>query len=164
MFNVNDCVMYGTTGVCEVTDITKDKLVGNVKSDYYVLRPVFENNATIMTPIDNPKVLIRSLITQSEADELIENMPDEEIEWIPNDRQRNEIFKNLLHTGSCSEWMKIIKAIHKRKTDVTATGKKLRQSDENFMKSAEKLLYEEFSYSLKIPFDDVKPYILSHCN
>jgi len=156
--------MYGITGVCEVTDITKDKLVGNIKSDYYVLRPIFENNATIMTPIDNPKILIRPLISQIEADELIENMPSEEIEWIPNDRQRNEAFKTLLHTGSCSEWIKIISAIDRRKTDVTASGKKLRQSDENFMKSAEKLLYEEFSYSLKIPFDDVKPYILSHCN
>jgi len=156
--------MYGITGVCEVTDITKDKLVGNIKSDYYVLRPVFENNAIIMTPIDNPKVLIRPLISQSEADNLIENMPSVEIEWISNDRQRNETFKNQLHTGSCCEWMKIIRAIHKRKTDVTASGKKLRQSDENFMKSAEKLLYEEFSYSLKMPFDDVKPYILSHCN
>jgi len=156
--------MYGTTGVCEVTDITKDKLVGNIKSDYYVLRPVFENNARIMTPIDNPKVLIRPLISQSEADELIKKMPDEEIEWIANDRQRNEVFKTQLHTGSCREWIKIIKTIHKRKKDVTATGKKLRQSDENFMKSAEKLLYEEFSYSLKIPFDDVKPYILERCN
>ena len=37
MMNINDKVIYGANGVCEVTDITKMNMSG-VEKEYYVLQ------------------------------------------------------------------------------------------------------------------------------
>ena len=40
MFKINDYIMYGTTGVCKVSDITKEA-IGDLKlKEYYVLTPI----------------------------------------------------------------------------------------------------------------------------
>lgn len=162
MFNVNDYVIYGTTGVCKITDIKKENFVGNAETDYYILHPVYSGKTTIMTPVSNKKILMRILSTKQEINTLIEKIPSMKSSWITDDRLRMQKFKEALHTGNCEEWIKLIKEIHLKRKERTDSGKKLRQSDEDIVKSAERLLYEEFSVSLQIPIEEVKPYIMSH--
>ena len=38
MFKVNDYIMYGMTGVCQVVDITKESFIDNLQKEYYVLK------------------------------------------------------------------------------------------------------------------------------
>ena len=41
MYQINDLVMYGSIGVCKVTDITKPDFAGSDEEKlYYVLEPV----------------------------------------------------------------------------------------------------------------------------
>lgn len=162
MFNVNDYIIYGTTGVCKITDIKKENFIGNVETEYYILHPVYSNKTTIMTPVNNQKILMRILSTKQEVTKLIEEIPSMKSAWIIDDRLRMQKFKEALHTGKCEEWIKLIKEIHIKRKERTESGKKLRQSDEDIVKSAEKLLFEEFSVSLQIPIEEVKPYIMSH--
>lgn len=162
MFNVNDYIMYGTTGVCQITDIKKGKVAGNAEAEYYILNPVYEKNTTIMIPVNNQKVFMRILITRQDIEKLIEQIPLIKGTWINDDRMRNKEFKEALHTGKCEELIRLIKEIGLKREEKMEIGKKLRKSDEDIIKSAEKLLFEEFSISLQIPIEKVKQYILAH--
>ena len=44
MFKVNDYIMYGMTGVCQVVDITKESFIDNLQKEYYVLKYIYSND------------------------------------------------------------------------------------------------------------------------
>ena len=51
MFEVNDYIVYGLTGVCRITDIAKDEISNN-DTEYYELLPVSKDNLTIKVPVE----------------------------------------------------------------------------------------------------------------
>ncbi len=159
MFKVNDYVVYGLTGVCQIIDIKKEKYLGKYEEDYYVLKPVYNSTMIIKTPVNNPKVLMRKIITKDDILSLIATMPEQDTIWIDDYRQRNENFKSALRTGKCEELIKIIKTIYLEKKQESIIGKKLLKTDEHIMKITEKQLYEEFATALNISPDEVVPYI-----
>lgn len=162
MFEINDYIMYGTTGVCKVLDIKKESIGGNVQKEYYVLTPVYSNNTIIKIPVDNEKIAMRNIISKEDVTNLIENMPNKELLWIRDDRQRGEQFKSMLKTGECEELITLIKSIYKYKKDKKETGIKVLKNDEEIMQIAEKLLNEEFATILNINPEDVTSYILKN--
>lgn len=161
MFKISDYVVYGSTGVCQIIDISKEKDFSNDEIQYYVLKPVY-NKMVIKTPVNNQKVLMRQIITKDDISSLIANMPKNEAIWISDDKQRNENFKAALKTGKSEEWIKIVKTIYMEKEEKLAIGKKLTKIDEDIMKTAEKQLCEEFAIALNISPDNVISYIISH--
>lgn len=162
MFKLNDYVVYGSTGVCQITDIMRDKNISGDEIEYYVLCPVYDEKMIIKTPVNNPKILMRKLITKEDVSSLIATISEKETIWIDNDRQRSEDFKAALKTGKSEEWIRIIKTIHLEKKEKSVDGKKLTIADDDIMKAAEKQLYEEFATALNITPDEVAPYILGH--
>ena len=162
MFQINDYVVYGKTGVCQIDAIKKHKFIGDAEAEYNIMHPVEDERVTVMTPVANPKVFMRSLTTREKIDRLIKNMPTFACGWITDDRQRRVAFKTALHSGICEEWIKMIRGAYLKKGEGTGRDKRLHPADEEIVKSAERLLYEEFSVSLQIPLGEVEPYILSH--
>lgn len=159
MFKVNDYIMYGRTGVCQVTEIRNGESMGNAGTEYYVLNPVFENNSVIMTPVDNKKVLMRNVISKQEILSMIETVGNEEDVWIDNDKMRNEKFKASIKAGICEDWIRLIKTIHLKIDEKKAVGKKISQLDEGILKEVKKLLYEEFSLVLDMLPEEVEDFI-----
>jgi len=162
MFKVSDYVVYGSTGVCQIIDISKEKNLRNDEIQYYVLQPVYNNKMVIKSPVNNQKILMRQIITKDDVSSLIAGMPKEQAIWINDDKQRIENFKAALRTGKSEEWIKIIKTIYLEKEEKIVVGKKLMKIDEDIMKTAEKQLYEEFAIALNISPDKVGPYIIEH--
>ena len=163
MFKVNDYVVYGSTGVCQITGISKYKYNGSNETEYFVLQPVFSNTTlTIKTPVNNPSPAMRAIITKDDILALIAIMP--EIEPISEDRgkQRSDSFKAALRTGEQEEWIKIIKTLYLEKKANSTANKKLTKTDEAIMNIAEKQLYEEFAIALNISPDEVLPFIFEH--
>ena len=78
MFQVNDVIIYGTQGVCEIMGI-EEKIISGAKKKYYVLKPVEDQGATIYAPTENEQVLkkMRRLLTEGEINDLIDSMPEE---------------------------------------------------------------------------------------
>ena len=159
MFKVNDCVFYGTSGICRIDEIKRDKLTGKDEIDYYVLHPLNENSVKIMIPVGNSKVIMRRIATKEEVYKLIDDMPSMETKWIVDDRQRSEEYTAALKTGDLIKWIELIKTIYLKKQELNSVGKRLSKSDETVFKSAEKLLFEEFSSSLQIPTEEVLSFI-----
>lgn len=155
MFQVNDVIVYGSQGVCEITAI-EEKSISGAKRTYFVLKPVKDRDSTIYAPTDNASVLkkMRRLLTISEINHLIDSMPDEETVWIDNVNERKEYYKNLLASADHSALIQMIKALYAHKKKREAAGKRLHVMDEHFFKDAEQILYNEFQYVLNLSGKD----------
>lgn len=151
MFKVHDIIIYGTQGVCQIADI-EEKTVSGVKKNYFVIKPVNDKGPTIFAPTDNGNVLkkMRRLLSEEEINKLIDSMPDEKTVWIPNVNERKELYKTLLASGDHAALIQMIKALYSHKKEREAAGKRLHSMDENFFKDAERILYNEFQYVLKL--------------
>jgi len=162
MYKVNETILYDTEGICNISEIT-DKNFGGKTQKFYILTPVNKNGMTIYVPIDNEKQTgkIRKVLSEEEIYSLIKTIPDEELIWIENDYERKETYKAIIQSGDRKELIKLIRTLELRKETLTKEGKKLHMSDELFMKNAERILYEEFSYVLNIKPEEVVPFIIN---
>ncbi|MGN0627769.1 MAG: CarD family transcriptional regulator [Oscillospiraceae bacterium] len=160
MFSIGEFLVYGSSGVCRVEDIC-ERDCGNGKREYYVLQPVYDNRSTLYIPTDSEKLAThaKALLTEQEIYEIIDNMPEESFDWIANDRERTDAFRNILEEGSRKDIARLMRTIYLRKTELAARGKKLRSADETMMQRAEKLLFGEFAWVLGISPAEVTGFI-----
>lgn len=161
MFNVDDYIMYGMTGVCKVVDITNEKFINGEKRKYYVLNPIYNNDTTIKVPLDNDKIPMRKVISKGDMTSLINDIPNMEILWIDDEKKRMAQFETMLKSGQCEELIKLIRNIKFSKKYAGANGKKLYKSDRDIMKEAKRLLTEEVAIILNIYPNEANSYILS---
>ncbi len=161
MFNVDDYIMYGKTGVCKVVDITNEKFINGEKRKYYILSPIYNNDTIIKIPLDNDKVPMRKVISKGDMTALINDIPNMEILWIDDEKKRIAQFETMLKSGQCEELIKLIKSIKFSKKYARSIGKKLEKTDRDIMKEAERLLTEEFAIILNVYPNEASSYILS---
>lgn len=160
MFEVGEFVVYGSKGVCRIVDISHIDISGADKDRlYYVLSPIGDKNAKIYAPTDNPKITMRKVISKEEADKLILELPEIELLWVPDDKQREAKYKEVMRTCDYRAWVSIVKTLYLRKKERMAQGKKITALDERYMKAAENELYGELSLTLGIPREEMEDYI-----
>lgn len=162
MFEVNDYIMYGMTGVCQVVDITKERIIDDLQKEYYVLKHIYANDTIIKIPTDNEKISMRKILSKGEVTTLIDNISNSETIWIDDDRQRNEAFKSILKTGDVDNLVKLVRSIYLNKEYKKSIGKKTYKVDQEIMDVAERLLNEELATVLKINPSEVASYISNH--
>ena len=159
MFKVGEYIVYGVKGVCRIEDITHLDIPGADKDRlYYVLTPMADGGR-IYAPTDNQKITMRKIITREEADQLIAEIPEIELLWVPDDKQREAKYKEALNTCDYRVWVSIVKTLYLRKKERNAQGKKITALDERYMRTAENELYSELSLTLEIPKDEMENYI-----
>lgn len=160
MFEIGEYVVYGVKGVCRVEDITHIDIPGADKERlYYVLSPMGGGSGKIYAPTDNQKIIMRRVISKEEAKELIRDLPNIELLWIPDDKQREAKYKEALKSGDYRAWASIVKTLHERGRERIRQGKKITALDERYMRSAENELYSELSLTLGIPRESMESYI-----
>lgn len=160
MFEKGGYIVYGTTGVCEIEDITSPNIEGVAEDRlYYVLNPCFKKGNRIFTPVDNEKVVIRAVMTQEEAASLVDEIPHIEELWEKDDKVRELRYKEAIRSCNPREWIQIIKTSYQRQQQRKAAGKKATTVDERYFKAAEEHLYAELSIALGVPKDEVRDYI-----
>ena len=155
-------VVYGNNGICMIEDIKEMRFAaGMEKNTYYILKPASADASTVFVPADNEKLMakMRPLMTKEEIDSLLLGMQGKEIVWNSDRRARNELFHDIMSKGITEDLLLMIGCIYNRKRESYAKGRKLPTMDSNILKSAEKLVEEEFAYVLQIPQKDVGKYI-----
>lgn len=162
MFKVDDIVTYGINGVCQVAAIEEKNLMGT-KKEYLILKPLNSDKSTFYVPVDNENLLskMKKVLSEDEINQLIDSAANEKVVWINNERERKEQYRQIIADGNHSELIRMIKAIYSEKNAREEKGKKLRISDERYLKDAEKILYEEFQYVLNVSEKDVMSYIFA---
>lgn len=161
MFGVGDTVLYGTQGVCRIERTEKQRIRGN-DIEYYVLRPVYNENSTVFVPMQNDALVskMRSILSAEDIYEMIRSMPEEDTIWIDDENQRKLSYQQLINEGDRKKLVQLIKTLYLHKLSQEKKGRKLHQSDETMLKQAEKLLYDEFALVLNIQPEEVLPFIM----
>ena len=125
MFETGEYVVYGRTGICQVTGVTTMRVDGSSGEKlYYVLRPGGETDGKIFTPVEGGKQVLRGIITREEAERLIDEIPSIETLSIENEKFREDSYKKCIRTCECRDLLRIIKTIYVRKQARLSHGKK----------------------------------------
>lgn len=160
MFGIGEYIIYGTKGVCKVTDITTMQLDGMPgEKEYYILQPYRQSGSRIFVSTDNQKTIMRRILTREEALALIDEIAHIPELWIDNDKMREEQYKNCIRACDCRELVRIIKTLYMRKCQRLQSGKKITATDERYLKMAEEHLYSELSIPLEIPVKEMERFI-----
>jgi len=161
MYKVGSFVFYGSTGVCQVMDISAQAMgSGSAKQVYYTLKPLCQE-CMIYTPVDNPKVFMRPIISKEEAEGLIDRIPDIHAEPFHSQvlSQLTEHYKEGIGTHNCATLLKMTMSIYAKRQLILSQKRKFGAVDERFMKQAEDLLFNEFAAALGLGRDEVPDYI-----
>lgn len=162
MFKTGDYIVYGHCGICKVMGTTTLEIEGIPKNRlYYVLSQDGKTDGKIFTPVNNEKTVMRKILTEEEAEQLIDRIPNVKILDINDDRQREEKYKECIRSCECIELVRIIKTVYVRKQARMKQGKKITSVDEHYLKMAEENLYSELSVLLGIPKSKMEAYITS---
>lgn len=162
MFEIDDHVIYGNHGVCKVEKIGPVVLpMADKNKIYYTLRPVYKQESVVYAPVENPKAVLRPVMSKTEAEQLICEIPQIDAVWISNEKDREVQYRAALKTCDCRELIRIIKAISQRKVDRIKDGKKVTVVDDRYFKQAEEQLYGELAFVLAKDKKEMSGYIAS---
>jgi CarD family transcriptional regulator len=76
--------------------------------------------------------------------------------WIDNDKQREQKYKEAIHSCEPEKLVSIIKNMYNRKLIRTAQGKKNTAVDDRYFKLAENNLYTELAFAMEKDKDDMQ--------
>ncbi|MCD8355581.1 MAG: CarD family transcriptional regulator [Clostridia bacterium] len=159
MYQVGDFVMYGNTGVCRVEEIGHPDAVSDQDTLYYKLSPVYDTEV-IYTPVDT-KAFMRPVMSKVDAEELIDRIPS-----IPDNvcdnrdmKMLSEKYRACLNTHENDDLIRLIKSVYMKNQRSIKAGRHMGQTDQQYMKRAEKMLYGELAIALSMEYDQIQPYI-----
>lgn len=160
MYNIGDTIIYTTYGLCRIESLIQKEFNGKIM-DYYILKPLNDAKASLQIQVDNPitKEKLRTLLNKDEILRLIQEIPLVEPYWIENENERKKHFSTILRIGKRIEIIAVIKSIYEHQRMLKEKGRKLHACDEQYFKDAEKIIYEEFSYVLKVDKKEIADYI-----
>ena len=161
-FDIGEYVSYGINGMCNIEDIRPMQLSQSVeKMMYYILRPESNPKSTILVPVNNQKLVskMRELMTKDEINAMLVRMKDRTLEWEKDVRFRTESFHEILSNGVNQDLILMIRCLHRKRQELVQLGKKLPARDSNTLKTAERLVEEEFAHVLHIKCEEVSDYI-----
>ncbi len=161
VFDVGDNVSYGTAGICTITGIEKRCFDGENEYDYYMLSPINSKTSKYYLPVTNSEGKLRRLLSKDEIFELIDKAAEYDDEgWEKDSRERKAKFDSILNGDDFEKLLKMLKALYFQQERNKLSGKKLVNSDENAMKAAEGIVFQEFAIVLGIEYEDVENFIL----
>ena len=100
-------------------------------------------------------------------DELIVLLSSEEIHqsiWIEEENRRKQYYREVIGSGDRMLLLKLVNTLYRYKASQTAAGKKFHQSDDNFMRDAEKLLASEIALVMELSPQEAREYLRTQLN
>lgn len=159
MFKVGEYVIY-KRDLCKIEKIENNP---QTTEEHYVLSPIQDESLVIKVPTSNKLGYLRYPLSKKEAEDLIAKIP-----LIPKlettDKLLENNYRNLMKTNTHEDLIKIIKTTYLRNQARINNGKKVGDKDLTLFNQAEKLLYNELSYSLGITYTECKNYIIETIN
>lgn len=157
MFNVGEIVIYGAQGICKISGI-ETKQIGKSEADYYVLRPLFNENTALFVPIENAVLTakMQSTLTKTEAENLIKDISNIDVIKLGNETEKQIEYKNILSSCDRQKLIALIKTIRTERDVRRENSKKLNIIDEQTLRKAETLFYNEMAFVYGVLPEEVK--------
>ena len=146
MYEIGELVLYGSTGVCRVSEIKKQGLPDSGEERlYYVLKPLYQS----------------CVISRDEAERLINLIPGRKCEAYHSRAARDltQHYDAMLKTHRCEDLIDLTMSIYAKKENMRRQKRRFGSVDERFLKQAEDLLFGELAAALEIPRNEVRGYI-----
>ena len=164
-YEINDTILYGADGVCQISEVTERKIDSKI-CKYYILNPVYDKKSTIFVPFENDVLLskMRNLPTKAEIDAALSEAVAKTPVWIEDDGERKEYLKKITDSGTIFQLLFAVKALYIHQNKQIDCGKKLHVADEKSLKDIEKIIFDEFAYVKGFERPAVKAFIAEKLN
>lgn len=160
MYRPEDYIVYGTNGVCRITELCKSPFSPDDERLYYVMQPLSDRgNSVIYSPVDNTAVPMRPLMTREEISDLIQRIPTLPLLEIEIEKHRKEVYRQVMSSVDPDRYMRLIKTVYHRRQVSREKRKRLPEMDNEYDMLARKSLYTELSIVLEIPDSEVEAYL-----
>ena len=167
MFSVGDTIVYENTGVCRIVGISTLQGMSDVDRhrQYYVLAPIYLQEK-IYVPVDSDRNFMRPVLSKEEANALIDAIPSmhAEIYQGENLQDLTEHYRDLLMRHDCASLIELTMSIYQKRIALHQQKRKFGQTDEQYLKRGEELLFGELAYALGIDRASVREYIENRIN
>ncbi len=157
MLKIGDVVVYGSQGVCRI-DSLQTKQIDKQNIDYYVLKPIFKESTSVFVPVENTLLVskMQDVLTVAKAKELVDKIPQIVTFEYKDENHKREHYKAVLAGGSREDLISLIKTINNEREVRRQNSKKLNINDEQTLRKAEQLFYNELAYIYDVQPDEVK--------
>lgn len=162
MFSKGEYVVYGTNGICLVDDIGPMRNSEDEDKLFYILRPVNSAASVLYVPLDNSVLCgkMRYVYTKEQLDGVLTDVKNNSLDWIDDRKVRLNTFRDMLHNGDMATHILLVSCIYEKKKLLDAVSKRLSDADDGILRSAERMVSEEFAWALGITKNEVSGYIL----
>ncbi len=107
-------------------------------------------------PADNEELTKRmhNVLSQPEIDAIILNAKNDHMKWLKDHKQRGEQFRKIINRRDERELLQMVRCLylHGKESGLTST-------DSQYMRRAEEIIEEQFSFTLKTKAKNVSSYI-----
>lgn len=119
MYQVGDYVVKPGNGVCRVEDILHLDISGADKNQlYYLFIPLTDKNQKVYVPTHTADENFRKAMTEKEAWDFIEKIPQIEELWIDNEKLRDRRYMEAVQGCVPEDLVAIIDSVKKEKKTV----------------------------------------------
>ena len=152
--------MYGVHGVCRVVG-TEKQLVNRKRTLYLVLEPLSQSESRFYLPAGNPTAMgkLRAVLSREELTELLGSDEVRSDVWIQEENRRKLHYRELIGSGDRVALMQMVATLYRYKAEQLAAGRKFHQSDDNFLRDAERLLASEIALVMELTPEEARNYL-----
>ena len=128
--------------------------------DYYVVKTVRGSGENIYVPVDRADQIIRFLMSEKEADQLVAYIKTIPMEFNPNTKQRRDAIKKRLLSGDIKDGAYLLKQLFffKEQNDGSI---KYGALDIDMLSFASNNLLDEFAISYNVDRDKIEEFIFN---
>jgi CarD family transcriptional regulator len=154
MFEVSDKVVYGVVGVCEIVEVNTPP-IKDINGTYYFLQPVYDNKGLIYSPVNSNKVLMRSIMTKEDGQNLIDRAKNCVKDSALNEKVVPFQYDEMIKSQDALQLMHLIRVLYNVKNERAKDLRKMKSADSRILLTARKLLYGEIAISMERDFAEV---------
>lgn len=155
MFKVNDKVIHSREGLSTIVNVTT-----MADREYFVIHANRGGGENIYVLTNNTTNIIRPIMNEEAAREVIEYMKTVVAEFISNTKQRRDQYKRRLLSGNVLDLAFLSRQLYFYNY-YNANGQpiKLGPTDVQMLKDAETILYDEFALSFNKPREEIFEFV-----
>ena len=156
MFKINDSVIHCREGLSTIVSL--NNMNGK---DYFLVHVNRANGENIYVPVETADNIIRPLLNEKEADQLLKYIKGIKKEFNNNTKQRRDAYKRSLSSGDVKEIAYLYRQLYYYDKIGGENNEEIRLGpvDIDMLSHAENMLLDELSITYKVDRANVKEFI-----
>ncbi len=157
---IGEHVVYKKHGVYEIAEIRRERVCSEFKT-YYILKSVYDSNATVYVPADKEDLVnqMERVLSKQEVDEIILSSMDGYVEWIDTNAERFQAQEEIIAQGDLSRILAMMRLLMRKREEAIKAKTKVFAHDERMLSASQKIISEAFAFSLSLDKKGVMGYI-----